>query len=546
MSYASFKVPAISNEPMLNYAPGSEERQKLVKALDELKARGVVEVPLIIAGEQVKSATVLEQAMPHDHKKVLCKYYGAEEKHVHRAIESALAARESWASLAWADRAAIFLKAADLVAKKYRYQIMAATMLGQGKNAWQAEIDSAAELADFLRFNVKYAEQLYATQPPENTPGSWNRVEYRPLEGFVYAVAPFNFTAIAGNLVAVPVLMGNVVIMKPSPSATLSNYLVRNILIEAGVPENVIQFVPGDAELITKTVFAHREFAALHFTGSTAIFKKLWKQMADNLAADVYRGYPRAVAETGGCNFHLVHPTTHIGNAVLQSVRAAFEYQGQKCSALSRLYVAKSVWEKGFKAQFISATEALKIGTVEDFTNFNGPVIHKASFDRLKGVIDSIEGDSKLTLLAGGKYDDSVGYFVHPTIVESSDPRHSIFSTEYFGPFMAVYVYEDSELEATISLIESSTDYALTGAIFAQDRLVVSELTRRLVNAAGNFYINDKCTGAVVGQQPFGGARASGTNDKAGAQSILARFVSPRSIKDNFIDLENVYYPSNA
>ncbi|CCG81561.1 Delta-1-pyrroline-5-carboxylate dehydrogenase [Taphrina deformans PYCC 5710] len=546
MSHAVFKIPEIKNEPMLNYAPGSTERVALEKALADMKAAGTTEVPLVIAGRKVKSTNVLEQRMPHDHQTVLCRYYGAEETQVKEAIEAALAVRDSWANLAWADRAAIFLKAADLLTKKYRYEVMAATMLGQGKNAWQAEIDAAAELADFLRFNVKYAEQLYATQPPENTPGCWNRTEYRPLEGFVYAVAPFNFTAIAGNLVAVPVLMGNVVVLKPSPSATLSNYLVRNILIEAGVPENVIQFVPGDAEMITKTVLAHKDFAGLHFTGSTHVFKSLWKQIADNLAQDVYRSYPKIVGETGGKNFHFVHPTAHIGNAVLQSVRGAFEYQGQKCSALSRLYCSRSVWDGGFKDQFAKEVGGLKVGPVDDFTCFNGPVIHQASFDKLTKVIDSVASDPALTLVAGGKYDDSRGYFIHPTVVVSTDPHHEVFSKEYFGPFVAVYVYEDDQVDETVRLVDTETDYALTGAIFAQDRLVVSDLARRLVNAAGNFYINEKCTGAVVGQQPFGGARASGTNDKAGSASILSRFVSPRSIKDNFVNLENAYYPSNS
>lgn len=397
-----------------------------------------------------------------------------------------------------------------------------------------------------MRFNVKYAEQLYATQPPENSPGSWNRTEYRPLEGFVYAVTPFNFTAIAGNLVAVPVLMGNVAILKPSPSATYSNYLVRNILIEAGVPEEVIQFVPGDAQMITKTVLAHKDFAALHFTGSTAVFKSLWKQIADNLANNVYRSYPKIVGETGGKNFHFIHKTAHIGNAVMQSVRGAFEYQGQKCSALSRMYCSRSIWEGGFKEQFVKEVNNLKVGPVDDFTNFNGPVIHQASFDKLKSVIDSVPNDPALTILAGGKVDDSKGFYIHPTVVQSSDPHHEVFSKEYFGPFVAVYVFEDDKVDETIRLVDTETDYALTGAIFAQDRLVVSALSKKLVNAAGNFYINEKCTGAVVGQQPFGGARASGTNDKAGSAAILSRFVSPRSIKDNFLNLETAYYPSNS
>lgn len=528
-------------------APGSAERIALEAALKKMKAAGTVDVPLVVAGRRVTSDTVLEQRMPHDHAKVLCRYSTATAEHVSEAIRSAMAAREGWASLAWADRAAIFLKAADLLTKRHRFEVMAATMLGQGKNAWQAEIDAAAELADFLRFNVKYAEGLYATQPPENAPGCWNRTEYRPLEGFVYAVTPFNFTAIAGNLVAVPVLMGNVVLLKPSPSATLSNYLVRNILVEAGVPEDVIQFVPGDARTITETVLAHRDFAALHFTGSTAVFKSLWKQIADNLAEDVYRSYPKIVGETGGKNFHFVHRTAHVENAVLQSVRGAFEYQGQKCSALSRLYCSREVWESGgFRARFAREVDALTVGAVDDFECFNGPVIHRASFDRLRAVIDSVKHDPALTLLAGGRYDDTDGFFIHPTVVVSTDPHHEVFSREYFGPFVAVYVYEDDAVEETLRLVDEGTAYALTGAIFAQDRLVVSHLSRRLVDAAGNFYINEKCTGAVVGQQPFGGARMSGTNDKAGSAAILSRFVSPRSIKDNFLNLESAWYPSNA
>lgn len=538
-------VPAVTNEPLLNYAPGSDERKSIVNAIARLRNEMPVFLPLLVGGQSVQSSTTLVQSMPQDHATELCRYDAATAGDVTAAIEAALAVRNEWANLPWNDRAAIFLKAAELISQKYRSRLMAATMLGQGKNVWQAEIDAAAELVDFLRFNVKYAEALYNTQPPENSPGCWNRLEYRPLEGFVYAIAPFNFTAIAGNLVAAPLLMGNVVILKPSPSAVLSNHIIREIFVEAGVPQAAFQLIPGDAEMITKVCLQHREFAALHFTGSTQIFKKLWKQIADNLTSDVYRSYPKIVGETGGKNFHLVHKSAHIMNAVSQSIRAAFEYQGQKCSALSRAYISDTVWKGGFKEAFVRMVDAIKVGPVDEFTNFNGPVIHRAAFDRLKALIESVKSDPALEILAGGKCDDSKGYFIHPTVVQCTDPLHEIFTKEFFGPVLAVYVYEDAKLDEMVKLIDSVSEYALTGAIFGQDRLVISDLARRLVNSAGNFYINEKCTGATVGQQPFGGARLSGTNDKAGSPALLARFVSPRSIKDNFTYLESPDYLSN-
>ena len=424
---------------------------------------------------------------------------------------------------------------------------MAATMVGQGKNAWQAEIDSAAELADFLRFNVRYAEELYAQQPPYNSAGVWNRTEWRSLEGFVYAVSPFNFTAIGGNLPGAPALMGNVVVWKPSPFAIASNYLVYQILLEAGLPAGVIQFVPGDAEEVTKAVLSHPQFAALHYTGSTAVFRKLYGQIAQGVAEGRYKGYPRIVGETGGKNFHLIHHSADVSNAVNNTVRGAFEYQGQKCSATSRIYVPKSMWSE-FKSKLVEETERLKIGGVEDFGNFIGPVIHEASFQKLAQAIDDAKNDKDLELVTGGKYDSSQGYFVHPTIYETKSPKHPYLVNEFFGPILTVYVYDDSSetaFEEACKLVDSTSDYGLTGSIFATDRSAVRYAEEALRNSAGNFYINCKSTGAVVGQQPFGGARASGTNDKAGSVNLLQRFVSPRSIKEEFLATGSVEYPSN-
>jgi 1-pyrroline-5-carboxylate dehydrogenase len=424
---------------------------------------------------------------------------------------------------------------------------MAATILGQGKNAWQAEIDAAAELVDFLRFNVKYAEELYSQQPPFNSPGVWNRLEYRALEGFVYAISPFNFTAIGGNLPGAPALMGNVVIWKPSPSAVASNYLIHQIFLEAGMPPGIIQFVPGDAEEVTKVVFAHPQFAGLHYTGSTAVFRKLYGQIAGGIADGKYKGYPRIVAETGGKNFHLIHRSADILNAVINTIRGAFEYQGQKCSACSRAYVPASMWDE-FKSQIVAETEKLKVGPPEDFGNFIGAVIHEASFKKLSKVIDEAKNDKDLELITGGKYDGSKGYFVHPTIYVTKTSSHAYLSTEFFGPILTIYVYDDSSptaFENICKTVDQTSDYALTGSVFARDRAAVRYAEEALRNSAGNFYINCKSTGAVVGQQPFGGARASGTNDKAGSANLLSRFVSLRSIKEEFLSTGSVAYPSN-
>lgn len=474
-------------------------------------------------------------------------YSKASPEDVAKAIDSALAAKEAWASLPFADRAAVFLKAADLISGKYRYDIMAATMLGQGKNAWQAEIDAAAELCDFLRFNVQYAEELYSQQPAHNSPGVWNRVEYRPLEGFVYAITPFNFTAIAGNLPGLPALLGNVVVWKPSDYAIASNWLLLKIFHEAGLPKDVIQFIPGEPEAITKQVLAHKEFAALHYTGSTAVFRKLYGQIGEGVAQGRYIGYPRIVGETGGKNFHIIHPSADLENAAIQTVRGAFEFQGQKCSATSRAYVPKSVWPE-FKRKLVEETEKLKIGQPLEAANFIGPVIHTASFKKLSGAIDAAKNDSELELLVGGKYDDSKGYYVHPTIYQTTNPAHPYLSSEFFGPILTTYVYDDSTPEGFVKackLVDSTSEYGLTGSVFAADRSAVRVAEDALRNAAGNFYINCKSTGAVVGQQPFGGSRASGTNDKAGSAAIMGRFVAMRSLKEEFNATTKVEYPSN-
>lgn len=477
----------------------------------------------------------------------MANYHTATAEDVNKAIDAALAAKDSWASLPFADRAAVFLKAADLISNKYRYDIMAATMLGQGKNAWQAEIDAAAETADFFRFAVHYAQELLSQQPAHNAPGVWNRLEYRPLEGFVYAVSPFNFTAISGNLAGIPAIMGNVVLWKPSDNAVAAGYLLYKILLEAGLPKDVIQFVPGNPEEITKAALAHREFASLHYTGSTAVFRKLYGAIGQGVGEGRYKSYPRIVGETGGKNFHLVHQTADIDNAALQTVRGAFEFQGQKCSATSRMFVAKSVWPE-FKHKVIAETKKLKQGAPEDHTNFLGPVIHEASFNKLAGVIDAAKNDKELDLLVGGTYDKSKGYFVQPTVYQTTNPDHEYLKKEFFGPIITAYVYDDAApdaLDKVCKLIDTSTDYGLTGSVFAADREIVRTVEDKLRNAAGNFYINCKSTGAVVGQQPFGGARSSGTDDKAGSGNILTRFVNIRVIKEEFNPTTKVEYPSN-
>jgi 1-pyrroline-5-carboxylate dehydrogenase len=462
-----------------------------------LQEKAPLEIPLAVSGQSIKTSSILTQNNPSSHSTTIASYSNASAQDVNKAIEGALAAKPAWEALPFADRAAIFLKAADLLSTKYRYDIMAATMLGQGKNAWQAEIDAAAELIDFLRFNVRYAEELYSQQPPYNSPGVWNRIEYRPLEGFVYAISPFNFTAIGGNLSAAPALMGNVVLWKPSPSAIASNYLIHQVFMEAGLPDGVIQFVPGDAEEVTKVILNHKQFAALHYTGSTAVFRKLYGQIGQGIAEGRYKGYPRIVGETGGKNFHLIHKSAEVENAAIQTIRGAFEYQGQKCSACSRVYVPSSIWPE-FKSKLVGETEKLKMGAPEDFGNFIGPVIHEASFKKLSGAIDAAKDDKDLELLTGGKYDSSKGFFIHPTIYQTKDPQHKNMSTEFFGPILTVYVYDDSApdaFEKACELVDGTSDYGLTGAVFAKDRAAVRYAEEALRNAAGNYYINCKSTG---------------------------------------------------
>ncbi|KAH9030126.1 delta-1-pyrroline-5-carboxylate dehydrogenase [Lactarius pseudohatsudake] len=509
----AFKVPAVDNEPMNTYAPGSPERAALQAAIAQMEQELPFEVPIIVNGERVKTGKLAKQLIPSDHARHLCTYHEADEATVARAIDGALAAKAAWEALPWGDRAAIFLKAADLISKKYRYKLLAATILGQGKNAWQAEIDAAAEA------------KLYSQQPPKNSGGTWNRVEYRPLEGFVLAVSPFNFTAIGGNLPGTPALVGNVVVWKPSPAATYSNYLVHQILTEAGVPPGVIQFVPGPPPEVVAQAIAHRDFAALHFTGSTFVFKKLWKDIAANV--DKYKGYPRIVGETGGKNFHVIHKSAEIRNAVLQSVRGAFEYQGQKCSALSRLYVSASLWKGGFKDSFLEEIAKIKVGPPQDFSNFLGPVIGKPAFDKTTGYIQKAK-EAGGEILIGGSADDSKGYFVQPTVILTKDPRSITMREEIFGPVVTVYVYEDEDFDKTLDLIDTTSEYALTGGIFASERQALIQATNKLRHAAGNVYYNE-----------------NGTNDKAGSIAIFYRFVSARSIKENFVGLEEFGYPSN-
>ncbi|KAJ5759414.1 hypothetical protein N7520_006570 [Penicillium odoratum] len=546
-TYATFKVPQINNEPNKHYTPGSPDRKALEEALASVNKKAPFNIPLVVAGKVTKHSQTFTQSNPASHAP-LATYSNASKTDVDAAIRSALAARKSWAATPFAERASIFLKAADLISTKYRYEIMALTMQGQGKNAWQAEIDSAAELIDFFRFGVKYAEEVYAQQPVHHSPGVWNRLEYRPLEGFVYAISPFNFTAIGGNLAGAPALMGNVVLWKPSPSAIASNWLVHQILLEAGLPKNVIQFVPGDAEEVTSSVLDHPEFAALHFTGSTDVFRMLYGKISQGVADGKYRSYPRIVGETGGKNFHLIHKSADVRNAVVQTVRGAFEFQGQKCSATSRAYVASSIADE-FATQLAAEVQQLKIGEPSDFTNFCGPVIHEGSFNKLAGVIDEAKNDPELELLAGGTYDSSKGWYISPTVYRTSNPDHPLLSRELFGPIIVIHSYNDATEADFLKIcekIDTTGTYGLTGSIFAQDREAIRVADDALRNAAGNFYINCKSTGAVVGQQPFGGGRASGTNDKAGSANLLSRFVSLRSVKEEFVPTYTVAYPSNA
>lgn len=540
--------PTLTNEPVKDFSFNHQKDWDLLRAsITKFTDNGALDIPLVIGGQKIYNREILTQVNPAKKSQVLANVAQATEEDVLAAIEASKKAKAQWAATSWTDRAAIFLKASDLISTKYRYDMLAATMLGQGKNVYQAEIDCVAELIDFFKFNVKYTEELYQLQPIESSPGVWNRAEYRPLEGFVYAVTPFNFTAIAGNLVGAPALVGNTVVWKPSATAALSNYLLLNILEEAGLPSGVINFVPGEPNMVTDAVLNDRDFSALHFTGSTDVFKSLYGKITKNLTEDKYKDFPRIVGETGGKNFHLIHNSASIDHSVLSTLRGAFEYQGQKCSALSRLYVPRSLWTD-FKEKLSSAMDTVTIGSTVDPTslnNFMGPVIHEQSFDKLASVIDQAKSDPELTIVKGGEYDKSNGFFVQPTLIETSNPNHEFLTREFFGPVLTAYVYPDNEYEKVMESIDSITKYGLTGAVFARDRQAIRLAEEKLRYSAGNFYINDKSTGAVVGQQWFGGARMSGTNDKAGSGNILSRFVSIRNVKENFYELTDYKYPSN-
>ncbi|MCM4160065.1 L-glutamate gamma-semialdehyde dehydrogenase [Antarcticibacterium flavum] len=537
MGKGFFQVPTAVNEPIKSYAPGTPEREEVLKTYKELW-NSTVEVPLYIGSEEIKTGDTTTMHPPHDHQHNLGTFHKANKSHVEKAISTALEARTKWADLEWEQRAAIFLKAADLIAGPYRSKINAATMIGQSKNIFQAEIDSACELIDFLTFNVEYMAQIYEEQP-ESLPGTWNRLEYRPLEGFVYAITPFNFTAIAGNLPASAALMGNVVVWKPSDSQVYSAQVIMEIFKEAGLPDGVINMVMGDPVMITDTVLASRDFSGVHFTGSTDVFKGIWEKIGKNIHN--YKTYPRIVGETGGKDFILAHPSARPKQVATAISRGAFEFQGQKCSAASRVYIPKSMWEE-VKGYVVEDVNSFKMGSPEDMKNFITAVIHEGSFDKLASYIDQAKEDKDAEIVVGGDYDKSKGYFIQPTVILTTNPKYSTMCTELFGPVVTIYVYEDNQWEETLKLVDDSI-YGLTGAILSQDRYAAAQATKALQNAAGNFYINDKPTGAVVGQQPFGGARASGTNDKAGSKLNLLRWVSPRVIKETFVTPTDYRYP---
>ncbi len=534
-----FQVPKAINEPIMGFAPGSPERAAVLK---QYKAyfKGKVEVPLYIGNEEIKTGNTKPMSPPHDHKHIVGKYHIAEKEHVAKAIKNALQSRTAWANLTWEQRAAVFLKAADLIAGPYRAKINAATMIAQSKTIHQAEIDAACEFIDFLRFNVEYMSQIYQEQPTSSE-GIWNRVEYRPLEGFVYAITPFNFTAIAGNLPASAAMMGNVVIWKPSDSQVFSAKVIVDIFKEAGLPDGVINVIYGDPVMITETVLGSPDFAGLHFTGSTFVFKELWKQIGNNIHS--YKTYPKIVGETGGKDFIVAHPSAKPEQVATAIVRGAFEFQGQKCSAASRVYLPKSTSKKILDLVKKDIQSIKKPGSPEDMSNFVTAVIHEGSFDKLATYIDQAKKDKNAKVFAGGGYNKSKGYFIEPTVIVTTDPKYTTMETELFGPVVTIYVYEDKDWKKTLKLVDSTSEYALTGAVLSTDRYAIEEATKALQNCAGNFYVNDKPTGAVVGQQPFGGARASGTNDKAGSAQNLLRWVSPRLIKETFVTPEDYRYP---
>lgn len=538
MSLGYFSYPLPANEPVLQYAPGSPERAALKKTLAELKKKEI-DIPMYIGGKAVKTGKKVAIHPPHETSFTLGHFHAGEEKHVHQAIDAALKAKEAWAAMSWENRAHIFLKAADLLATKYRYHMNGTTMLGQSKNAFQAEIDSACELIDFLRFNVHFLSEIYKQQPV-SSPGMHNRMEWRPLEGFVLAITPFNFTAIGGNLPTSAAMCGNTVVWKPANTQIYSAQMFMRILKEAGLPDGVINLIYVDGPTLGKVCFAHREFAGVHFTGSTGVFNNMWKVIGENVAK--YRSYPRIVGETGGKDFVIAHKSANVDAVVTALARGAFEFQGQKCSAASRAYIPSNLAE-AVKTRLVAAIKSMKMGTVEDFSNFINAVIDEKSFNSITKYIDNAKKDKKAKILVGGNYSKAKGYFIEPTVIEARDPKYVTMCEEIFGPVLTLYVYDADKFEQTLTLLDNTSSYALTGAILAQDRAAVELATDRLRNAAGNFYINDKPTGAVVGQQPFGGARASGTNDKAGSMLNLYRWLSARTIKETYNPPVDYKYP---
>lgn len=538
MSNAIFQVPKPYNEPILAYRAGSPERTTLKAKLAEMSAQQI-EVPIIIGGKEIRTGNTAEMTAPHDHSLKLGVYHKAGRKEVEMAIESALAARETWANLPWEQRVSVFLKAADLLAGPWRATLNAATMLCQSKTVFQAEIDSACELIDFWRFNAAYMAELIADQP-YSPPGMWNRLEYRPLEGFVFAATPFNFTSIAGNLPTAPALVGNVVIWKPASSAVYSAYWIYRLLQEAGLPDGVINFVPGSGGEVGDPVLESPELAGIHFTGSTAVFQGMWKKVGDTIAEKKY--YPRIVGETGGKDFIFAHKSAQVDELAVAALRGAFEYQGQKCSAVSRMYVPRSIWD-AFRTKLVTELDHVKMGDPTDFTNFMTAVIDKAAFTKLTRYIDHAREDDEIEFVFGGDYDSSKGYFIQPTVLATTNPRHQLMQEELFGPVLTIFVYDDDKFEETLALCNTTSPYALTGAIWGQDRMVLNKMADTLRNAAGNFYVNDKPTGAVVGQQPFGGGRASGTNDKAGSAMNILRWMTVRTIKETMVPPADWRYP---
>lgn len=538
MPKGHYPIPKPVNEPILSYAPGTRERAALREELKKARAEKR-EIPMYIGGEEVFTDRKIPMSPPHDHAHVLGYFHEGDSSHVEQAIRAALGAKEAWANLSWEHRASIFLKAADLLAGPYRQKINAATMLAQSKNPFQAEIDAACEFIDFLRFNAYFMQEIYSVQP-QSAPGIWNRLEYRPLEGFVFAITPFNFTSIAGNLSAAPALMGNTTIWKPAYSQVYSAQVIMEVFKEAGLPDGVINLILVDGPVAGDIIFKHPDFAGLHFTGSTGVFRNLWKTIGSNI--DLYKSYPRIVGETGGKDFVMVHKSANAKEVATALVRGAFEFQGQKCSAASRAYIPNNLWEE-VKSHIGTMLKDMKMGSPEDFSNFFNAVIDKRAYDKITGYIKQAKSDALVELVFGGGFDDKVGYFIEPTVLLATDPMYTTMVEEIFGPVLTVYVYQAERFEETLELVDQTSPYALTGSIFSKDRYAIELATKKLVNAAGNFYINDKPTGAVVGQQPFGGARASGTNDKAGAGMNLLRWVSARTIKETFVPPTDYRYP---